>query len=138
MKLKLREKFKDENMQIYGLSVLVYLMGMLADGLGFLNSIINGAGIVLSLAGMVFIATLVVIWHTITHDYIKAFFINICYLLLGMLIILICYNLNMTAVVTTAIIFVLLNFILLIMDMYFIGYHYYKESERHEREKRKF
>jgi len=127
--LQLREKFKEEKTKIYGLAGLAYLVGVIADGLGFIHQIINVAGILILIAAMTFAIALIGIWHENTKDYIKAFFINLCCLVGGLLIILICNKLKMTTVLVTMVIFLICNFLMLSMDMYYVGLHYYKEAK---------
>lgn len=117
--MKLIELSKNEKTQIFILPILMYILGALADCFGNLNWVLNITGILLQIGAMVLvIVNFVILFDSGILAARKAAIINLIIITVGLILISLCWKLNMNMFLVTTSIIVFLNLLMLLIAMY--------------------
>lgn len=134
--MKLIDKFRNEHIQTFLLWFSMFVLGAVADGFGFLNWILNVTGILLQIGAMVFLVIdFVILFDSGLLPSRKSVIINLLVIFVCLLLISICWNLQMTTFLITTSLFMLLNIIMAIIGMYRMTRVYIDIVETEKKEK---
>jgi len=113
------EKKENKHITQFLVLLVIYFVGALADGFGFINSGVNIIGIILQFAVLPFIiVNLVVLFDSGLIPARKLILLNMAVIFVALILIAICYKLKMAAFLITAFVIILLNIVMVITAMY--------------------
>lgn len=129
MKEKLRQQLEKEIVQIYGLGGIIYLAGMIADGLGFLNDVLNVVGVLILIVAMAFLCAIHFIWYITTKQRKKTFIVNLLGIVISLIHIVCCWYINMSMVCVSMGVFIIMNFCMIIYDIICIIKDFFQKND---------
>ena len=133
--MKLMELFKSEKAHTFILLTLMYLLGILADGFGYFNWVVNMMGVVLQFASLAFIiVNFVILFDSGILPARKSAIINLMFIFFILLFMILFWKLKMSAFLITGFILILLNFLMLIISMYRLTRVYMEVIEEEKKE----
>lgn len=117
--MKIIDKIRNKHVEMFLLLTVIYVIGLVADGFGFFNWVVNALGIFLQIAALPFIiANLLLLFDSGLLPARRAAIINISVIFVLLSLIIICWKLKMTAFLITGFVIIWVNFVMLVFSMY--------------------
>ena len=133
--MKLMELFKSEKAHTFILLTLMYLLGILADGFGYFNWVVNMMGMVLQFSSLAFIiVNFVILFDSGILPARKSAIINLMFIFFILIFMILFWKLKMSTFLITGFILILLNFLMLIISMYRLTRVYMEVIEEEKKE----
>ena len=118
--MKLKEKMTKEKNQIYALTVVMYVIGALADWFGYINTGVDVAGFMFLTGATIFSIALSIMWSNNNKKLLRAAKIHLSFVIIGIIIMLLTFEIKMYLTFTSILVFTVViafNFIFDLIDV---------------------